>query len=402
MSEQTAGGGNSTRRNVILLAFCQAIAMSGSSLVATVAALTGYLLAEDKSLATLPVACQFLATMLSTIPASLLMRRIGRRAGFTFGQFIGLTGTIIAGFAIYHESFVVFVCASALLGIHNAFWQYYRFAAADTATPAFRSKAISYVLAGGVVSAIAGPELAKLSIDLFDPVRYAGNYAVVAVLILCAILVLQFLDIPQLTAAERSQKGRPLKQIAAQPVFIVAVMSAMFGYAVMAMAMTATPLAMSHGGLNFSDTAFVIEWHILGMFVPSFFTGHLIARFGVVNIITVGIALMSAAVIVSTTGGGLLQFWGGLVLIGLGWNCMFVGGSTLLTECYVPSERAKVQALNDFLVFSAVAGASFSSGAIQYNFGWAWINFAMLGPMALVLLATLWLRVKQRRAEPSV
>lgn len=399
MTELAATRRDPTRRNVLLLASCQALAMSGSSLVATVAALVGFMLAEDKSLATLPVACQFLATMSSTIPASLLMRRIGRRAGFTTGQCIGFAGTTAAALAIYYESFTGFVCASAVLGVHNAFWQYYRFAAADTATVAYRSRAISFVLAGGVIAAIVGPELAKASVGLFDPVRYAGNYACVAVLILCAICVLQFLDIPPLTAAERQDSERPLKQIAAQPAFIVAAMSAMFGYAIMVLAMTATPLAMVHDGLSFADTAFVIEWHILGMFVPSFFTGHLISRFGVLNIITFGIVLMSAAVLVSTTGNGLLQFWAGLVLIGLGWNCMFVGGSTLLTECYTPAERAKVQALNDFLVFSAVAGASFSSGQILHYSGWAWINFAMLGPMTLVLLATIWLRLWQGRAR---
>lgn len=320
MADITARRGDPTHRNVILLALCQALAMSGSSLIATVAALAGFLLAEDKSLATLPVACQFLGTMCCTIPASLLMRRFGRRPGFTLGQCIGLTGTTIAGLAIYIANFQMLVGASLLLGCHNAFWQYYRFAAADTATAAFRSRAISLVLAGGVIAAIVGPELAKLSIDLFDPVRYAGNYGVVAVLILLSVVVLQFLDIPPLSQTERQEEGRPLKQIAAQPAFIVAVTSAMIGYAVMALTMTATPLAMNHGGLAFSDTAFVIEWHILGMFVPSFFTGHLIARIGAANVITLGVGLMAAAVVVSLTGGGLVQFWAGLVLIGVGWQ----------------------------------------------------------------------------------
>jgi len=188
-----------------------------------------------------------------------------------------------------------------------------------------------------------------------------------------------------------------LRVIAVQPVFIVAVLSAMLGYASMALVMTAAPLAMAHDGHGFADTALVIQWHILGMFAPSFFTGHLIERFGVLNIVTAGVALMMSAVLVSISGHELTQYWATLVLVGLGWNFMFVGGTTLLTECHVAEERAKVQALNDFLVFSAAASASFSSGAIQYGAGWFWVTVAIVGPMAVVLVATIWLRLARRR-----
>ncbi len=385
-----------TRKNVLLLAVCQALAMSGSSMLAAVAALAGFMIAEDKSLATLPVACQFLGTMLSTIPASLIMRRIGRRAGFSIGQTIGMCGAMIAGFAIFDINFPLFVAGSFLIGVHNAFWQYYRFAAADTASEAFRARSISYVLAGGVAAAIIGPEVAKLSVDFFEPVKFAGSYAAFVVIVLTSISVLQFIEIPRVSDGERKNSGRPLRVIARQPKMIVAVMSSMLGYAVMALVMTATPLAMAVCGHAFNDTAFVIEWHMLGMFAPSFFMGHLISRFGATNIIVCGVILMIGALLTGLSGISVAQFWGALVLLGLGWNCLFVGGTTLLTETYRPEERAKTQALNDFLVFTAVAMGSFSSGAIQHLLGWEWINFAMIPPMVAVFGAVMWLKVRSR------
>ncbi|NKB57865.1 MAG: MFS transporter [Alphaproteobacteria bacterium] len=390
-----------THRNVFLLAACQGLAMSGSSMLAAVAALAGYMIADDKSLATLPVACQFLATMLSTIPASLIMRRIGRRAGFTIGQMFGMTGAAIAGYAIYDINFPLFIAGSFCIGVHNAFWQYYRFAAADTASEAFRARSISYVLAGGIVAAIVGPEVAKLTVDLFEPVKFAGSYAAFVIIVLIAISVLQFIEIPTATASERRDSGRPLGEIARQPKFAVAVLSSMLGYAVMAMVMTATPLAMAVCGHAFNDTAFVIEWHMLGMFAPSFFMGHLISRFGALNIIMIGVGLMIASLLTGLSGISVVQFWGALVLLGLGWNCMFVGGTSLLTETYRPAERAKAQALNDFLVFTAVAIGSFSSGAIQHQLGWDWINLAMVPPMLVVFLAVIWLRYMRRQSAAA-
>ncbi len=386
-----------TRKNVFLLAVCQALAMSGSSMLAAVAALAGFMIAEDKSLATLPVACQFLATMLSTIPASLIMRRIGRRAGFSIGQIFGMCGAVIAGYAIFEINFPLFVAGSFLIGVHNAFWQYYRFAAADTASEAFRARSISYVLAGGVVAAVVGPEVAKLSVDIFEPVKFAGSYAAFVMIVLISISVLQFIEIPRVSASERGTSGRALGAIARQPKLIVAVLSSMLGYAVMAMVMTATPLAMAVCGHAFNDTAFVIEWHMLGMFAPSFFMGHLISRFGSLNIIFFGVLLMVGALLTGLSGISVVQFWGALVLLGLGWNCMFVGGTTLLTETYKQAERAKTQALHDFLVFTAVAIGSFSSGKIQYELGWTWINLAMIPPMLAVFVAVLWLKYVSRR-----
>lgn len=386
-----------TRKNVMLLASCQALAMSGSSMLAAVAALAGFFIAEDKSLATLPIACQFLATMMTTIPASLFMRRFGRRAGFTIGQLIGMSGALLASFAIYNINFPLFIAGSFMIGMHNAFWQYFRFAAADTASDAFRPRAISYVLAGGVVAAIIGPEVAKLSVDLFEPVKFAGSYAAFVIFVLISISVLRFIEIPHAGARENRDTGRPIIEIARQPKFVVAVMSSMLGYGVMALVMTATPLAMLACNHDFDDTAFVIQWHMLGMFAPSFFMGNLVSRFGAAKVIVTGVALMGASLATALSGITVVQFWAALVFLGVGWNCMFVGGTSMLTETYAPAEREKTQAMNDFLVFTIVAASAFSSGAIQHGFGWTWINIAMVPPMLVVLAGLAWLQFSGRK-----
>ena len=404
VNNPTVGGSaapNRTKRNVILLAICQALAQSGSSLTATVAALAGFLIAQDKSLATLPMAFQFLGTMLSTIPASFFMRRFGRRVGFTVGMCFGLAGAGLSVYALFSINFPLLVFGALLLGIHNAFWQYYRFAATDTASEEYRSRAISYVLAGGVVAAFVGPQLATVSIDLFEPVKFAGGYAAIMAIILVSMCVMQFVQIPRPSAEERSRSGRPLLEIISQPNFFVALMSSMFGYAAMILMMTATPLAMQFCGHGFGDTAFVIQWHMVGMFAPSFFTGYTIKRFGVLNVITVGIILMFGSAAIGFSGIAVTQFWWALFLLGVGWNFMFIGGTTLVVESYRPEERAKVQAFHDFMVFTFVAIASFSSGSIQHLWGWDWINTAMVIPMAVVLLAIAWLRLYNRRLATS-
>ena len=386
-------GGDPTRRNVMLLSAGLALSMSGGSLVMTVTALTGTMLAPRPELATLPLTVQFILTMATTIPASLLMRRVGRRVGFSVGQSIGVIGALVSCYAIFDQNFWMFVAGGGLIGSHNAFWQYYRFAAADTASADFKSRAISYVMAGGVIAAFLGPELAKHSRDLFAPIMFAGPYAVLAVLSLCTISLLQFIRIPELTVEERKDSGRPLIVIARQPAFIVAVLSAMLGYAVMSLVMTATPLAMAASDHGFADTAFVIQWHVLGMTVPSFFTGHLIRRFGVLTVIKTGALLNLGTVVVGVSGVDVKEFFLALVLLGVGWNFMFVGGTTLLTETYAPAERNKAQALNDFLVFGLVSVGSLASGAIQNLLGWDAINVTVIAPMLIAFLAALWLRL---------
>ena len=367
-------------------------------MVMTVTALTGASLTEDAALATLPLALQFVGTMAGTIPASLLMDRVGRRLGFSIGQALGIIFALISAYAVYDDNFWLFVIGSAGLGMHNAFWQYLRFAASEVVSPPKRARAISYVLAGGVVAAVAGPWLATHSRDLLPSVFFTGSYAVLAGLSAVAILLLQTARFQTPEHSVSADGGRPLMEIVMTPVFITAVLSSALGYGVMILVMTTTPLAMVGHGFQFSDAAFVIQWHVLGMYVPSFFTGILIDRFGVTPIIAIGTLLNLGAMILNLSGVTLEHFWIALVLLGTGWNFMFIGGTTLLTECYRPEERAKVQALNDFLVFTTVAVFSFSSGALYSAYNWQTVNWAIAAPMVLALASVAIL--KWRRAIP--
>ncbi len=402
VASQSAFVNGLAKRNVLVLSICQALSMTGASLVITISALAGQMLADDKSLATLPLALQFTGTMLTTIPASLFMGRVGRKIGFTVGQILGVCGAALASYAIYEGSFWLFAAASALIGSHNAFWQYYRFAAADTASENFKAKAISYVMAGGVFAAVAGPQLGKWSVNAFEPILFVGGYVVVICLSMITIAMLQGISIPRPTSVGISIQGRPLGQIMRQPVFIVAVISAMFGYAVMTLVMTATPLAMKFCGFGFNDTATVIQFHALAMFAPSFFTGHLIKKFGVLHIIVAGTLLNAGSMAVNMMGIEFYNFWLGLVLLGLGWNFMFVGGTTLLTEAYRPEEKSKVQAANDFIVFGTVATASFSSGALQDAIGWSAVNAAVALPMCIAFAAVVWFKLIHSDKNPHI
>ncbi len=384
------------RRNVFVLSGCQALSMSGAVLTFAVSALAGQALAENKALATVPIGLQFAMTMIATIPASLLMGKIGRRAGFTIGQCIGILGGLIAAFGILENSFAIFAVGSGIVGIHNGFWSYLRFAAADAADDDFRPKAISYVMAGGLVAAFAGPELAKATRSLFEPAVFAGSYLALASLCVANIVLLRLVDIPRPPAA--GMGGRPLGLIARNPVFIVAVSAAMIGYAAMNLVMTATPLAMHAAHFGFSDSAFVIQWHVVGMFAPSFFTGHLIRRYTAPRIIVAGTAIIMAAVMVNLSGQALVQYWAGLMLLGLGWNFMYIGGTALLTETYRPEERARVQAVNDFMVFVGVSISSFSSGALQHTLGWMAVNLGVVAPILAVFAAAVWLLLLRRSA----
>lgn len=384
------------RHNVFVLAGCQALSMSGAVLTIAVSALAGQALAEDKSLATLPFALQFVMTMVSTIPASLLMGKIGRRAGFTVGQIIGILGGLIAAFGLFENSFVIFAVGSAVIGIHNAFWSYLRFAAADIADDDFRSKAISYVMAGGLVAAFAGPEIAKATRSLFEPVVFAGSYLALAGLCVLNIGLLRLVNIPRPPAA--GMGGRRMRQIVSSPVFLVAVAAAMIGYAAMNLIMSATPLAMHAAHFGFSDSAFVIQWHVLGMFAPSFVTGHLIRRYAAPRVIVGGTLGMMAAVGVNLSGDTLWHYWAGLVLLGVGWNFMYIGGTALLTECYRPEERARVQAVNDFLVFVGVSASSLTSGVVQHALGWAAVNLGVVLPILAVFAVVVRLLLLDRSA----
>ncbi|MFQ5995204.1 MAG: MFS transporter [Acidiferrobacterales bacterium] len=386
---------NQMKKNVVLLAICQALMMTGNALLIATSALVGLTLADDKSLATVPLGLQYLATMLFTLPASLLMKHAGRRAGFILGAVVGMTGGFLTTYGILAKSFMTFGVGSFLIGMFNGFAQYYRFAAADTATHDYRSKAISLVLAGGVIAAFAGPNLANLTRDLFDSVIFAGSYASLIALYAGSALVLLFVRIPRPSAAERQHSGRPLQIIVGQPSFLVAVLGAMVAYGVMNLVMTATPLAMRGYGHAFSDTVLVIQWHMLGMFAPSFFTGHLINRYGALNIMLVGAVLMGLCLAANLSGSTVWHFWCGLLLLGVGWNFLFIGATTLLTDVYNASERAKVQGINDLLVFGTVTLSATTSGLLHYSLGWAVVNVGVMPLLLLCLFMTYRLRVRR-------
>jgi MFS family permease len=387
-----------TKRNVLLLAVCQALMMTGNSLLVTTSALVGFQLATDKALATLPFAVQLFATMMLSVPASLLMKRVGRKRGFMVGAVLGLTGAGIATAAVLQQNFVLFIGGVGLIGAFNGFGIYYRFAAADAATEAWRSRAVSFVMAGGVVAAFAGPNLARYTMDLVPPTAYAGSFGSMMLLYVLSFGLLALVRIPP-ERGEAHGPARPLGRIARQPLFVVALTAGAVGYGAMVLVMTATPLAMHARAHSFADTAFVIQWHVLGMFAPSFFTGYLITRFGVLNIMLAGALMNLVCVITNLTGTDVTHFWLALFLLGAGWNFMFIGATTLLTTTYTPGEKAKAQALNDFTVFSVVAVASLSSGALLHYLGWRAVNLAVL---PLLLIATGVILLQQLRSRRIV
>lgn len=385
------------KKNVLILAACQALLFTGNVILIALNGLVGFSFAGDKSLATLPITTFVVGAAIATIPASMWMRRVGRRAGFMSGAAIGVVGACVATYAVYIASFWTLCTGTLLMGLYSAFGQYYRFAAADVASPSFKSKAISLVMAGGIAGGILGPESAKLTRDLASP-EFIASYGSLIGVCLLAFILLSFIDIPPLSQDQKKEKGRPLPQIMRQPIFIVAVLAATIGYGVMNLIMTATPLAMSHHNHPFNDAAFVIEWHVIGMFAPSFFTGSLINKFGVYRVMLFGAALMVACVAIALAGLGLMNFWVALILLGVGWNFLFVGGTTLLTEAYAPVERAKTQAANDFIVFSTVAASSLLSGTLLYHYSWQTVNYAALPFITLVAVAITWLMLRRTPA----
>ncbi len=373
--------------SVYILAACQALMMSSTTLMVTASALVGVAMAEEPSLATLPFALQLVATMLTTIPASLLMGRYGRKAGFLLAAAIGIAGGVLAVEAILNHAFWDFVVAAMLIGIFNGFGSYYRFAAAECVPEEKRSRAISYVMVGGVVAAVIGPNLANFGQYLISDARFAGSFGFVILLYGLALLLLTLSDFEQPAINHPTTAGRPLKTILQQPRTRVAILCAMLGYGVMSLIMTATPLAMEHHHHPFDETAFVIQWHVLGMFLPSFFTGQLIERWGVVRILWIGALLGGATITINLLGYSFWHFLLALMLLGVSWNFLFIGGTSLLTETYSEEERSKVQAANDFLVYSTTAIASLSAGYLIHQLGWWWVNIAVIPLIAIILSA---------------
>ena len=385
---------------MLLLTLTQATSSTSVTLIAAVGSLAGYALASNKALATLPSTMSVIGTALSTIPASLLMKRVGRRVGFVVGALCATAGGLISVVAMARGQFWLLTAAALPVGVSAAFAQQYRFAAAETSLPEFRSRAISFVLAGGLAAAFIGPMLARGTVRLFET-TYLGSYLCVPVLGLLTSALFIGLRMPP-SAEEAVRIGgaaRPITEIVRQPIFIVAVLAQMMGQGVMNLLMTGTPLAMMAHHHSFADTAFVIQWHVVGMFLPGFFTGTLIQRWGDRTVIVLGIAFNVLAVIAAALDVGVHNFFLAMTLNGIGWNFMFVAGSALVTKAYAPAERSRTQAANDFLVFGTAALTSLSSGQLLYHRGWQ-VVLATAAVMLLVALAgSLW-RVS-RSARPT-
>ena len=378
------------RLNIFLLSLCQGFYLVSAVTSITFAGLVGQMLADNKLFATLPVAIMTVGTALCTIPMSILMKRIGRRAGFLIGASSGGIAGAFATYAITQADFVLFCIAMLFMGIYQATTQYYRFAAVESAPVNYVSRAVSFVLLGGVISALIGPSLAVASQDLLAPVQFAGAFAVAAGVSFLAMAPIALLKIPRPPEDISAAGARPLSEIMRQPAFIAAVLNAATSYGLMVLVMTATPLAMSACAFPINDTGSVIQWHVLAMFIPSFFTGTLIHRFGVLTILYSGMALFVISAAFALSGIELLNFTGALILLGVAWNFLFVGGTTLLTEAYRPNEKAKTQGINEFIVFTAAATGSFASGGLFHVSGWDAVNYGMVPFLGATLAATLW------------
>ncbi len=385
-------------RDISLLAFCQALLLVNNAGVILMSGLAGYALVESKGLATLGAMTFVLGSALSTMPASLWMARVGRRVGFMAAALINVGGCTLAVVALWLHSFLLFCIATAVIGVYAAFGLQYRFAAAEVAAPADRAKAISLVLAGGLLGGFLGPALTRVGKDLFTT-PFVGGFVLLAVVALVALAVQSQLHVPPPSLAERSGGGRPLAEIARQPVFVVAALVAALGYGLMNVLMVATPLAMSFCGLGYDQTALVFTLHIAGMYAPGFFTGSLITRFGVLQVIAAGIALMAVAALIALNGISVAHFVLALGLLGVGWNFMYTGGTTLLTEAHTPEEKARTQGANDFIVFATMGVSSFSSGFLVHQAGWDAMNAGALPVLAVIAAAVAWYGWQRRASD---
>lgn len=386
------------KRNVILLAVCQALMMSGNSLLITATALVGLQIAPQPQWATIPFALMFAGVIITTYPASMMMQKVGRKVGFSLGAVLGICGGGISAWSITAQSFPGFCVGSMLLGAFNAFGQYYRFAAAEAAGERFRSRAISYVLAGGVVAAFVGPNLAILTREILAT-EFSGNYACIAVIYCCTLLLVQGLQLQSPDQETSAHDSMPLLEVIRKPHFVTAVASGMVGYGVMNLLMTATPMAMMGNGFHFNQTATVIQWHVVGMFAPALFTGQLIERFGAYPVMITGTIGLLLSCLTNLGGVAYWQFITSLVLLGIGWNFCFIGATSLLTQDAVA--RGKVQGLNDLLVFFTVGMTALASGQLHHYLGWWAINVYVIPVILCVAALLLWSFFKQKGNLPK-
>ncbi|MBC4014290.1 MFS transporter [Siccirubricoccus deserti] len=405
MAQQLDAG---MRRNLFLLACCQAIGQAGNTMMFSATALSVVTFYSNRDLATLPITLQHLGVMLAVFPAGLMMQRWGRRFGFRVGSVFGMLGGTTVSIGLYNASFPLMCLGGLILGYAVASLQMYRFAAVELVPSSHRAKAISWVTAGGVVAGIIGPALARWTHDQWMPL-YLATYASMIGLHVIVFTIMSFIRFPPVpdSGGTTSTQGaplpppRPLREIAAQPRFIVAVISAMMAFGTMSFLMSASPLAIVGCGLPHTEAHWVIFLHVMGMFVPSFFTGNLIIRYGVTNIMFLGIVMLLAGVAAGLAGMTEWHFRIALTLNGVGWNFLFVGATTMVTTCYRPNERGKAQALNDFLVFGTTATASFLAGFLQERMGWVPLNWFSIVLLVIAVGAIGWLRLQRQPATAT-
>jgi MFS family permease len=393
------------KRNVLVLVAAQAILGAQMPMIFTVAGLAGQTLAPNACWATLPITFAVIGSMLTATPISAFMQRFGRRAGFAVGALGGGIGGALGAFALLQQSFVLFVIASLFTGVYMSAQGFYRFAAADTASESYRPKAISMVMAGGLLSAVVGPQLVKVTAEAMV-VPFFGTYLAVMGLNLAGVFLFTMLDIPKPTpAVAGAPAGRTRSQMIRSPKIAVAMICATVSYALMNLVMTSSPLAVVGCGFTKGNAADVVTAHVLAMYAPSFFTGHLIARFGAERIVAIGLVILAGAGAVAIAGVDLANFFVALALLGLGWNFGFIGATTMLTAEQAPEERGRLQGLNDLVVFGGVTVASFSSGGLMncsggsVQEGWQAVNFAMLPFLVLAGGALIWLAMRPREAQ---
>ena len=383
--------GREARRTALILAASQAIIGSAAPIAISMGALAGqYLLGADKSLATAPITGFNVGVALGALPAAAIIRQLGQRGGFMTGTVVTALGGLIATLALFHGSFWLFAFALLVIGIGGAFVQQFRFAAADNAPPQFKARAISFVLAGGIITAILGPQIVIFTRELFAPVMFAGSFASILPLAAVGAIILSFLRLPAKAASKVDVSGgdaRPLSEIVTKPRFVAALFCAVGSYALMSFVMTGAPLAMVGCGLSEDDATLGISWHVMAMFAPSFFTGSLIHRFGAERIVAIGLILLIGCAAVALSGLALWQFWTSLILLGLGWNFGFIGATAMVAASYRPSEKGKVQGFHDFVLFGSVAFSSLMSGAIYNAWGWTMLNWIVFPVVLLCFVA---------------